>query len=432
MQIFQTIKTLLKRFPRHWVVAASAWTSKIIVSLVNIISIRELLLYLGEERYAVYLVAYSLTAWFALTHFNVASSLQNFISESRARNENYDKYMLSALQILVFLFVFFTIIVFIISSPIQAAVFRKFPPLNDPIVLIIGIISITTSLSSIIYSIYYAEHKGYIPNILPAAASIVSVMSIVTLRHYGYSPHLLTALLIFTIPQMLFPLILFIRRFKKFFSRLFEFDFENIKTLSLRASKFYFTTISFIIYSQTDYIIASQVLPVEEIIKYGIFTRFFLFPMFIYESLLAAAWPVRSEMFVRKNYDEIKEMLKRYSYYGIALMVLSSLLIFIFSDFIIKILAPNTNIKANASLIILFAVYVIVRSVSNNYSSFLSSINALRIFAYILPFQIIINITAQYFLAKTYGAQGIIMGLILSVVLTTLWVFPLKTRKILK
>ncbi|MCL2485225.1 MAG: MATE family efflux transporter [Endomicrobia bacterium] len=428
----QKFKDFLKSFPRHWLVAASAWTSKIIVSLVQIISIRELLLYLGEERYAIYIIAYSLIGWFGLTQFNVGASLQNFISESRARNENYDKYLLASLQIVSLLFIVFLILILFISTPLQSIIFRKFPTIDAPIVLFIGIVSLTSSLTTIIYCIYFAMHKGYIPNILPAVAAIISMITIVIVKRYDHTANIITALLIFTVPQLLLTAGLFFKTFKPFFSSIFKINFETIRLLFIRASKFYIVGILTIIYIQTDYIVASQTLNPEEIIKYGIFIRIFFFPIFIYESLLAASWPVRSEMFVQRNFNELKGMIKRYSYYGITLMLLSSVLIYIFSDLIINILAPGTNIKAEAPFIVSFALYAVIRTIASNYSTFLNSINALRIFAFYMPITILINVTAQYFFSKIYGAQGIVIGLILSVFLTSLWILPLKTYKVLK
>ena len=425
------IKFFLKLFPGHWVVAASAWTSKIIVSLVQIISIRELLIYLGEERYAIYIIAYSLIGWFGLTQFNLGSSIQNFISESRARNENYDKYLLASLQIVSFLFIVFLILILFISTPLQNIIFRKFADINEPIVLFIGLVSLISSLTAIVYSVHFALHKGYIPNILPAVAAITSMIAIVIVKHYDHTANIITALLIFTVPNLLLTAGLFFKTFKPFFSSIFKINFEIIRLLSIRASKFYIVGILTIIYIQTDYIVASQTLSPEEIIKYGIFIRIFFFPIFIYESLLAASWPIRSEMFVQRNFSELKEMIKRYSYYGITLMILSSVLIYIFSDFIIGILAPGTNIQIGVSFILSLALYAVIRTIVSNYTTFLNSINALRIFAFYMPFTILINIIAQYFFSKIYGAQGIVVGLILSAILTSLWILPLKTHKIL-
>jgi O-antigen/teichoic acid export membrane protein len=46
---------------------------------------RTLLLYLGEERYAVYVIVYSLIGWFSLCDLGIGSAVQNFISECRAK-----------------------------------------------------------------------------------------------------------------------------------------------------------------------------------------------------------------------------------------------------------------------------------------------------------------------------------------------------------
>jgi O-antigen/teichoic acid export membrane protein len=425
-------KDFFNRFPRHLIVAASAWVSKVIVSLVNILSIRELLLYLGEEKYAVYLIAYSIVGWSAIYQFGIGNALQNFISESKARNENYDNFMLSALQLIVILFVVLAIAIFFLSNPLQALLFRKFENPNAPIIMCVGIASLITILSAIVYNVYFARHKGYIPNILPAIASIASLVLIILFKRHSSSGSVITALFIFLLPQMLLANLLFVKVFRKFFFKLFCINIDNIKTLMTRASKFQVTFILFIIYMQTDYIIASQILSHEEIIKYGIFFRFFMFPIFIYESLLIAVWPVLSEFFIKQKYQEIKAMLRRYSFYGILTMILCSVLIYVFSGFIIRFLAPDSHIEASFGLIACFTVYSLARTITAVYGTFTNSINILRIVAVYLPFNIIINIVAQYYFGKLYGAQGIIMGNAVSLLLTSFWILPLKTRKVLQ
>jgi hypothetical protein len=38
----------------------------------------------------------------------------------------------------------------------------------------------------------------------------------------------------------------------------------------------------------------------------------------------------------------------------------------------------------------------------------------------------------QFYLSKKYGTEGVIMGLLISIVLTAFWVLPMKTYKVLK
>jgi O-antigen/teichoic acid export membrane protein len=156
--LLKFIKTFIKLLPRHLVVASSAWVSKVIVSLVQIVSIRTLLSYLGEERYAVYTIAFSFTLWFNLADFGLGFSLQNFISEAHAKKESYEKYIITTIQIIVFLLIAALLVVILISSPAQEIIFRKFTFIqeiqNVNIIFFVGIVCVTTVVLSIVYKVY--------------------------------------------------------------------------------------------------------------------------------------------------------------------------------------------------------------------------------------------------------------------------------------
>jgi O-antigen/teichoic acid export membrane protein len=435
--LIQNLKTFLKQFPRHWIVVASAWISKIIVVLVQIISIRSLLIYLGEDKYAVYVIVFSLTSWFNLAEFSVGLSLQNFISEFRSKNENYEKYIIAALQIISILFIIAIFLTLFIANPIQDIIFKKFVYIqeiqNINVIFITGIVAIITALLSIVYRVYYALHKGYIPNIMPAIAASISMISIVLFNRYSsIRQSILSALLIFTLPQLIITLVPFITVFKSFFAKILKFDFTIIKNLFTRAIKFHGMITLSMIYVQTDYLVISQTLNPNEIVMYNIFVRVFMFFSFIYTSVLGAFWPVSTEMFVKKKFREIKKTIKKYLTYVTLFMIIGTITVIIFSKLIIKVLAPGLDIVPTISLFLLFGFYITIRSWQDTFIVFLQSINALKIFWIYMPFQVIVNVLMQYFLSKKYGAEGIVMGLILSILLISLWVLPLKTHKIFK
>ncbi|MDR2437141.1 MAG: MATE family efflux transporter [Endomicrobium sp.] len=435
--LFQHIKTFIKQLPRHWVVASSAWISKVIVSLVQIISIRTLLSYLGEERYAIYTIAFSLTLWFSLADFGLGFSLQNFISEARAKKESYEKYIIAALQITVLLLIVAFLTVLLISSPVQEIIFRKFTFIqeiqNVRIIFFIGIICTTTTVLGIVYRVYYALHKGYIPNIIPAIGAIISMTLIVLLNKYSpIKQSILAALSIFTLPQLLLVLIIFTIIFKDYFAKIFSFKFEVIKVLFIRSLKFYGISILGAAYMQTDYLVMSQTLNSNEIIKYNVFSRIFMFFTFIHATMMQAIWPVSAEMFVRKEFTKIKAIIKKCIGTSVIFIVVGTIFVMFFANFIINVLAPGLSINTPFSLIILLGVYTILLAWQGTFSALLQSMNVLKIFWIYLPSMLIINILSQYFMSKKYGADGIVLGLIISIMLVSSWVFPFKIFKILK
>jgi O-antigen/teichoic acid export membrane protein len=435
--MFQSIKTFVTQMPRHLMVASSAWISKIIVSIIQIISIRTLLSYLGEERYAVYTIAFSLTLWFNLVSFGLGFSLQNFISEARAKKESYEKYIIAALQITVLLLIVAFLAVLLISSPVQEIIFRKFTFIQEiehiNIVFFIGIISATTAILGIIYKVYYALHKGYIPNIMPAVAAVISMTLIVLFNHYSHVQHsILSALLIFTLPQLFLVLTAFITSFKKYFTKSFSFNFEVIKLLFTRALKFYGINILGLAYMQTDYLVISQTLNTNEIVKYNIFSRVFMVFTFIYITMMQAIWPVNAEMFVRKEFTKIKTIIKKCVCASAILIVLGTITVIFFANLIIKVLAPGLNIAPSLSLILLLGLYTFLLAWQDTFATLLQSMNVLKIFWIYLPPMLVINILSQHFMSKKYGSDGIVLGLIISMISLSSWVLPTKIYSIIK
>ncbi|MEW6013162.1 MAG: transporter, partial [Elusimicrobiota bacterium] len=81
---------MYKKIPTHILVASSAWVSKVIISLIQLFIMKNLIQILGEEKYSVYAILTGLIGWFALFDFGIGTSLQNYISEYRANNKNYN------------------------------------------------------------------------------------------------------------------------------------------------------------------------------------------------------------------------------------------------------------------------------------------------------------------------------------------------------
>ncbi|MDR2427642.1 MAG: MATE family efflux transporter [Endomicrobium sp.] len=437
MQKFENILIRFKHLPRHLLVAVSAWIAKIITALISIISVRTLLFYLGEERYAVYVIVYSLVGWFSLCDLGIGSALQNFISECRVKNESYSKYLRAALQVAITLCIVFIILLFFISIFIQKILLNKYFYINEiqtiNIIGIIGVILILSVLLNIVYRVYYALQKGYISNVLPAIAMIISMSLIVLFnRYFPIRESILTALLIFTIPQLATSAIPFVKIFKSEVKNIFNFDFSVIKELMTRAFKFSGLAITATLTMGIDYIIMSKTSDAAGITEYNILNKFFMLFIFVHSAVLIAACPVFSELNIKLQFSVIKNMLTKYISFGFIIILSGTFLFYVFSYDAIGILAPNANIKPTVTIFILFAILYISRIWSDTFAVFLQSVNVLKIFWICTPVQAFISIAAQYFLSIKYGINGILLGLIISFLLTSCWILPYKAHKFIK
>ena len=112
--------------------------------------------------------------------------------------------MIAAVQIAAVIFLLVSGLVFFFSYPVQNILLRKFSAIPDlssmPVVLTVSIVALITTLSSLSYSVYFARHKGYIPNILPAVSATCSMALITAFNKYSVMKHnIVLALLIFTL-----------------------------------------------------------------------------------------------------------------------------------------------------------------------------------------------------------------------------------------
>ena len=199
---------LIENLPNHLKVTISAWCARGIIAFTNLIAIRFLLPYLGTESYAVYLVLLSFTSWCALTDFGIGTALQNYISEFRVKKIDYQPYINSAFQIIILFAAIALILSFVLCQPIQTFILKKYIPLLNlqtiNVVLASLILLILVGIVNISTKIYYALHKGTIPNILTSVAYIISFCAmLIVINTQSESNKILKIVLCYTLPQIL-------------------------------------------------------------------------------------------------------------------------------------------------------------------------------------------------------------------------------------
>ena len=126
MILIEKTRGLLCRIPPHLFVAGSGWVGRLVSAATGIFMIRFLTQSLGTQQYAAYAIFGGLLGWFSLVDMGLGPSLQNHISERRAKGEPYDQFVtVSAFLGLLFFLVF--IVALILSSSLMGEiVLRKF------------------------------------------------------------------------------------------------------------------------------------------------------------------------------------------------------------------------------------------------------------------------------------------------------------------
>jgi O-antigen/teichoic acid export membrane protein len=423
---------LLKRISPYLLVTISAWASRIATAVIQLASIRILLVGLGTERYAAYLLLVSLAGWYSLLDFGLGASLQNFVAEHRAKSESYLAYIrataLLALPVLTLAVGFLYI-----TAPLLSPLFLKQAvslSVDEKTLafFLTGVIFICTTVGSIVYKLWYAEQRGYLANLLPGIASLLGLGGIWAVMNSTIEGKLLGSLVAFNLPAAAISLLALIRSLVS--TKGGSGGFAVLPPLMLRALKFWVFSLMVAVTLQIDYLIMSQLLTAQEVVVYSIITRIFGFGYFLFSSLQAALWPTFTELMVQSRWDEIMHMLKRNLIIGLLGMLAFTGVIVFSMTWVLTILAPQVEgLHITTSFILLVGAYHLVLIWVSSYSTVLQSASLLRVFLVWTPLQTVVSISGQWWLAQQYGVYGIILGLLLSYMVMAVWYLPLTVHR---
>lgn len=425
------------KLPQHMVVAVSAWSSRILSAISQLICVRLLLNGLGVERYSIFSILIGLGGWFTLVDFGVGVSLQNFISEKKANNVDYKLWVDYAL-LMVFLFSCLSAIAFyVFRNPLATLLLKQCSSIssNEKGILFFctGALFIFTNLGNVIYRVWYAEYRGYLSNIAPAIAALLGLVFVyvITLMELTYYQELLLAILAYLLPGFTISIGVFINRFRHIRIVCFS-KFFIIKQIAKRGSKFFLFNISAAGVLQVDYIVMAYLLCAHDIVIYNISTKIFSIILFVYSAVLSALWPMCAEYITRNQWGKIENIYRRYISIGVAYILLATIFVLIAIPYVIGFFSTNEEIVVPTSFILLLGIYNIVRIWTDTFAMILQSMNNLRAFSILVPIQAFFSISLQFFFGKIYGINGIVWGIISSYLLTVVWGLPYafyKTRK---
>lgn len=427
---------LLSNISPHLFVAASAWISRIIISVVQLICIRFLISGLGTEKYALFAILTGLTGWYLLTDMGVGYSLQNYISEFRSKNKSYNNYVAVAACLSLIVFSLVLIVLYFVSPYIAIRLLKQFSFFSNAekirAFLLVGILLTGTSIGGISYKIWYAKQKGYLSNIIPAIASLISLAGIIIISKCTLPNKLFLSLIFFTGPTAILACVSFVFQMFQIKKEHWKMNLAIFSKLMKRAFHFWTFAIMSAAVLQIDYIVMSQFVSPKDIVIYNIATKVYTFVFFIYSSVLMAFWPVCTEMIAKNNWSYVITESKKYIKIGIGIIIFFIICFIIFAPNIVRLFSPNYKVIIPISFIIILGIYQIIRIWSDTFSMILQSVSFMKPFWIWVPIQAILCILFEWFFARSYGIYGIVCGLIASYVLTVVWVLPKYVYRYLK
>lgn len=418
----------MPRIPQIWLVAGGGWIGRGLQVVAQLAAVRILTDSLGTAGYGVFAVLGSLAGWFLLSDFSIAISLQNHISERRATDQDAEDIIYTA-TILSAAAAGITALVMLLLGPwLSRLLLDEFSFLTAAqrtlAFYAMALPGIGTALGGVVYKIWFAQHRGYLSNLMPAAGTLLGTLAVWLVALGDTQPRLAWSVLLYYAPLAVLPIVALIRTAHR--TRRHRFRTDLARPLLHRASRFWVFGLLAAGVLQVDYIIMAQVLPPRDIVVYNIASKLFLLVFFVYNALLLALWPVCSEAIAQGQWPRVFVMIRRYLMIGTAFTLASGVGIALFNGWIVRIIAPSLATPLPLVIVMLLTIYIMVRVWTDTFAMILQSMNDLSIFWIVVPIQSLLSIGLQTLGARWFGLPGMIVGLTLCFVLTVAWVLPLR------
>ena len=416
-----------KVIPRHLIVACSAWISRISAAVTQLVVIRLIIEHLGEGAYAIFALLIGLTTWFTLCEFGIGYSLQNYVSEHRASNEDPSVHVYAGLLVGIIV-VGIVIALIVMLGPFLGPLYLKgIDGWTDnekaELFTAAGILLAGTALGSIAYKLWYGEQKGYIANLMITVASWTGLGLSYLVLGSDLENKTYFVVTAFLLPSACLPSMAIITRVLSLYPR-FRLEFGVLVRLLRRGMNFWLFSILSVLVLNIDYLVLSQYVDSTGITQYAITQKILGFMLAIYGAILMALWPEFSEHWATSQIDKIREKIRRYLPLGLVLMISSGVVLVSFEDQITALISGGSNLHIPGMFVFMVTLYYCLRIWTDTFATSLQSASDLSAFWKWVPAQALISVFLQIFLVSRYGIYGVMGGLIISFLATVAWALP--------
>ncbi len=428
------LKLFGKEIPIYLIVTSSSLLSKGVTSILGIISIRILTDQLSDASYALIVLMTNIFVWFTFFDFGIGYSLQNYISESNAKNKSSSGYIFWGCIFGIVLFALGAIGFYYTKQFLGEAYLGKiegFSSIEKSDLFFYGCLMWLSNITGdIAYKIWYAQNKGYIANLLVGLARVISFIGIVILTYYPDLSKTQNYLIMSILPLGSFPFFCLFYHLYHHRKGYLQDSFEVLKNLLKRGYKFWIFLVFLYIPYQTDYLFISQYLNETSVVEYNFLKKIFDMIFFIYLALLSALWPEYAEALAKNKWKETLAKTKKYLLIGMGYLLLATVVFLVFSDTLKSLLMPKADFVASVGLILMMGCFFFFKVWNDSFQVILQSINALKT---LIPFSLIyliLNVLIQWYTVEEWGLYGIILGLIVPMLLTGCWAYPRKVYQL--
>ena len=396
------------------------WISRPLLIITTLVNSRLLIELVGIDGLAAQSILLSLSTWLALLNLGIPQAVQNMISKYRAESLDFEMLKQTASSAVLLLFLIFLPFVMGFGVVIKYFVLNNYPDVALSTVVVFCVGLFIAGLSPLFNHILYAEQRAYWPNLYSSINAICVTSILITFRSLKIQ-NVNLVLYAFVIANILVA-VLGILQTNAF--RIWSLDRQILIDIwqNCRGFAFFAFLASGVI--GIDYLIMSRILSSKDIAMYNICQRVFMGIFSVYGIILTSSWSGISEMLFAKQWEMARKKIRSLLFLGSGIVVIISGIVIPFMSMIVDIISNGNIAEVPIMFTVLFLVYLLLRIWTDTFSIALLSFNKTKVLNRSMLFHATISIVFQFLFGSKFGANGILLGLIISYLLTAVWMFP--------
>lgn len=396
------------------------WGAKLISIIFGFVNIRILFDIINVEGYAAYALLVSAATWVALLNFSLPIAGQNLVSKWRAESRAIGPIISTILSILPLLLLCMVPIVALLSLGMRNVFFSGYTFVSYWSIFTVLVLMLLAALSSILSQLLFALHRPDVPNMLPALQALLLFTSLAICRQYGIRDFNSIAAISY-LPGIACFIILIVN-LRDFWRWTFDRQVLDCLLTSIKGL-FLFSVLAATTLS-VDYFVMSRVLQPHDIAIYSLASKLYTVILVVYTVVLASTWSPVSDLLNNKNFSNARTLIMKILAGGYLLALLACVCVMALKSYLIPFASGGKLANISIPVCLAFSLYIFVRIWSDTFSMALLSVNQIKIVNIYIPIQALISVSSQIYLGERFGPAGIVMGMVISFLLTAGWILP--------
>jgi O-antigen/teichoic acid export membrane protein len=417
----------------------SAGMARVIGMLASLVTVPLTYRYLGPERYGLWMVLISIISVMGFADLGLGNGLINAVSEAYGKDDHHlaREYVTSALVMMLGIAAFFAVagaigypylpwmrLFNVKSGAVAAEGARAFLVLYAWFVLSIPLGVVTRAQAGL--------QKGYLPQIIGAAGSILSLLALlVVVALHGSLTWLVFASTFGAIASTVANGWMLFREHPWLVPAWHAYRRSSASKILRLGLLFFVLQCAMSVGFTSDNIVIAQVLGAAAVAVYAVPQKLFSFISMVVGMGITPLWPAYGEAIARGDVAWVRRVFLGSLWITLAIAVPLCTLLVLAGPWILKV-AVGKSLHAPLSLLVVLGLWGVVSAVSAPMGMLLNGAGVLKAQAIIAVVASLINLALSIFLTRLFGVIGVCSGSIITQVLIAFPLYFVVIRRLLR